>query len=148
MRRIIDNDYLTMASRVIIGAVLIYASIYKILEPALFAKTIWYYHLVPGTMINIEAIVLPWLELLCGLALLAGFWYRGAVLWSNLLMIIFIAALASTIARGIDIDCGCFKSGGNATGSAWKSLWFDVVLMVFTIQLWLSSSRKWMLQSK
>lgn len=147
MRRIIDNDYLTLASRIIVGGILIYASIYKIMDPAQFAKTIWYYHLVPGSLINFEAIFLPWLEFVCGLALIAGFWYRGAVLWSNILMVIFIAALASTIARGIDIDCGCFKSGSSATGSAWQSLWFDVGLMLFTIQLWLSCSRKWMMRT-
>lgn len=145
MRRIIDNDYFTMLSRLLIGGILIYASLYKILEPALFAKTIWYYHLVPGSLINLEAIVLPWLELIVGLALIAGFWYRGAVFWSNFLVLLFIVVLASTIVRGIDIDCGCFKTSSSATGPAWQSLWFDVGMLLFTLQLWFSRSKKWLL---
>ncbi len=145
MRRLIDNDYLTMFSRLLIGVVFIYASIYKIADPTSFAKSIWYYHLVPGSLINLVALILPWLELLCGLALIFGVFYRGAVVWLNILTVVFIAALISTIARGLDIDCGCFKAGQTATGPAWKSLWFDVGLLVFTLQMLFSRSRRWML---
>jgi len=129
----------------LVGGIFIYASFHKIIEPALFAKTIWYYHLVPGSLINIEALILPWLELIAGLALIVGFWYRGAVLWVNVLLVVFIFALASTIARGIDIDCGCFKTSSSATGPAWESLWFDVGMFVFTLQLFVSKSKKWLL---
>ncbi|MCP4684511.1 MAG: DoxX family membrane protein [bacterium] len=147
MRRIIDNDLLTLASRLFVGGALIYASYYKIIEPATFAKSIWYYHMVPGYLINLMALILPWLEMLCGLALILGIWYRGAVLWSNALLLIFIVALASTIARGLSIDCGCFKAGKSATAPAWDALWFDVVAIVFALQMWFSRSRKWMLSS-
>ena len=145
MRKLIDNDLLTLASRLIVGVTFIYAAWYKIIDPAAFAKSIWYYHMVPGSLINLMALILPWLEILIGLALILGIWYRGAVLWSNLLLVIFIAALASTIARGLSIDCGCFKAGKSATAPAWDSLWFDVVLLVFTLQMLFSRSIRWQL---
>jgi putative oxidoreductase len=145
VRGIIDNDYMTMLSRLVIAGMMIYASYYKIVDPDSFARSIYFYHLVPGELINLMAIILPWLELLCGVALLLGVWYRGAVLWSNLLLIVFIIALASTIVRGLDIDCGCFKAGQSATGPAWSSLLFDVVAMLFSVQLWFSRSQRWML---
>jgi len=145
MRRVIDNDVLTILSRLLVGGVFVYASLYKITDPASFAKSIWFYHLVPGYAINLMAIVLPWLELLCGMALILGIFYRGAVLWVNLMMLVFIAALATTIARNLSIECGCFKASGAATGPAWDSMWFDVGLLVFSLQLWLSRSRRWLL---
>lgn len=145
MRRLIDNDYLTMLSRLLIGGMLIYASYYKIIEPTSFAKSIWYYHLVPGKLINLMALIVPWLELVCGLGLILGIFYRGAKLWTTLLMLVFIAALSSTIARGLDIDCGCFKASKGATGSAWQSLIFDLVAMLFVIQMLASRSRRWLL---
>lgn len=148
MRRIIDNDLLTLISRLLIGTIFIYASYHKIIVPASFAKIIWYYHIVPGSLINLMALILPWLELLSGLALILGIFYRGSVLWMNLLLVIFIAALSSSIARGLDIDCGCFKASGKATGPAWESLWFDVGLLLFTLQLWLSRSSRWMLERR
>ena len=40
MRRIIDNDYLTMMFRIILGVVFIIASYYKIVDPMSFAKSI------------------------------------------------------------------------------------------------------------
>ena len=145
MRTVIDNDYLTLLSRLLVGGMYIVASFYKIIEPASFAKSIWQYHMMPGSLINLMALILPWLELLIGLAIILGLTYRGAILWANLLLVVFIIALASTIVRGIDIDCGCFKAGKSATGPAWQALLFDLGATVFAIHLWLSRSRKWML---
>lgn len=146
MRRIVDNDYLTMVSRLFIGGMFIYASFYKIIDPASFAKSIWQYHMVPGSLINVMALVLPWLELLIGAGLIIGLFYRGAIWWSNLLLVVFIIALASTISRGLDIECGCFKAGESATGPAWSSLWFDVVALLFSLQLLVGKSKRWLLQ--
>lgn len=145
MRKVIDHDLLTLLSRIVIGGMFVYASFYKIIEPGSFAKSIWYYHLVPGDLINLMAIILPWVELLVGLALIGGVAYRGAVLWANLMLVIFIIALMTTIARGINIDCGCFQAAASGTHSAWWSLLFDIGAMALSVQLWLSSSRRWML---
>ncbi|MEE8575906.1 MAG: MauE/DoxX family redox-associated membrane protein [candidate division Zixibacteria bacterium] len=147
MRRIIDNDYLTILARLIVGGVFIYASFYKIIDPGMFAKSIWFYHMVPGSLINLMALILPWLELLCGLGLILGLFYRGSVVWANLMTLLFIVALTSTIVRGIDIDCGCFKASSSATGSAWNSLLFDFGLLALTIQLALSKSCRWMIST-
>ncbi len=146
MRKLIDNDYLTMLFRLIVGGVFLYASYYKIIEPMSFAKSIWYYHMVPGSLINLIALILPWLELVTGIFVIVGIWYRGSVLWLNIMVIIFMIALISAIARNLSIDCGCFKASEGATDSAWQSLWFDVGLLVLTVQLWFSRSKAWMLQ--
>ena len=145
MRRLIDNDYVTMASRLILGIMFIYASFYKIIEPASFAKSIWFYQMVPGSLINLMALILPWLELLAGLALIFGVTYRGAVLWMNVMLVIFVVALASTIARGLSVDCGCFKQSRSATGPAWEALIRDLGMIILGVQLWFSRSRRWMI---
>ena len=145
MRRFIDNDYLTVLLRLAVGITFMYASVYKIIEPASFAKSIWYYHMVPGSLINLIALVLPWVELLCGLFLIAGINYRGSVVLVNLMMIVFVIALTTTIARGISIDCGCFKAAVASSEAAWDSLYFDVVLLVLAAQLFFSRSSRWML---
>ena len=144
MRRIIDNDYLTLLFRVIVGATFIYASYYKIIEPATFAKGIWFYHILPGNMINLMAIFLPWIELVCGIALIVGFQYRGAVALVNIMMIMFIIALTSAVYRGISIDCGCFKASQATDSSAMNSLLLDFGLIAMTIQLCFSKSKKLM----
>lgn len=137
-----------MISRLFVGGVFVYASFYKIIEPATFAKSIWFYHLLPGSLINITALVMPWLELICGLALIFGIFYRGAVLWANLMLLLFIVALGSTVARGISVDCGCFKAAAATTDSAWNTIWWDLLYLFFAGQMWLSRSRRWQLQKK
>jgi uncharacterized membrane protein YphA (DoxX/SURF4 family) len=144
MRRIIDNDYLTLIVRVVVGGIFVYASIYKIYDPASFAKSIWYYHLLPGSTINLIALTLPWLELLCGMSLFLGYSYRGSVILVNIMTLLFIIALSSAILRDISIDCGCFRAASTANDSALNALWFDIGLIVLTLQLFFSRSRRWL----
>ena len=147
MRRIVDNDLLTMLARLIVGGAFIYASIYKIIEPAAFAKSIWFYHMVPGVLINLMALVLAWFELICGLFLILGIWYRGAVLGMFLMNLMFIIALSTAIAKGIDIDCGCFKASKGAGESAWQSLLTDIGLMILVLQMMASKSKRWLIKA-
>lgn len=144
MRRLIDNDYLTLVFRLAVGITFIYASYYKIVDPAGFARSIWYYHLLPGDVINIMALILPWIELWCGLGLIFGFWYRGSALIIGAMTIVFILALSSALVRGINIECGCFKVARASNPDIWKSVIFDLGLMVMIVQLWLSRSKRWM----
>lgn len=145
MRKLIDNDYLTLIVRLALGGVFIYASIYKILDPPQFAKSIWYYHILPGSVINICALILSWLELLCGVAIIAGAYYRGAILWINVLLLVFMVAVASAVNRGISIDCGCFKAASASRESAIYTIYRDVAFLAMGVQLWASRSRRWML---
>jgi putative oxidoreductase len=54
------------------------------------------------------AFYLPWLEILCGLALVFRVLYRGGLSILNALVLVFIAATVAAKARGLDISCGCF----------------------------------------
>jgi len=107
-------------ARVILGAVFILASADKIYHPEAFAQMIYNYQILPGALINISAIVLPWVELLLGCLLLLGWWLPGAVTLANLLLATFFGALLFNTARGLNVHCGCFSTstqGGPAT--AW-----------------------------
>jgi cobalt-zinc-cadmium efflux system protein len=103
-----------IAARLTLAGIFIYASLEKIAQPAAFAKDVYNYQILPDALINLTAIVLPWLELFLGLCLLAGFWLPGAVLTANGLLVVFLAALVFNLARGLDINCGCFSTGSVA----------------------------------
>jgi hypothetical protein len=98
----------------ILAGIFIYASLDKIAHPVAFAKDVYNYQILPDALINLTALVLPWLELFLGLCLLAGIWLPGAVLTANGLLIVFLAALVFNLARGLDINCGCFSTGSEA----------------------------------
>ncbi len=96
--------------RFILGAIFIAAGIPKIMDTAAFAGVVYSYQLLPGMLINIFAITLPWLEVIIGGLLIMGIWMQGTVILYNLLIIAFISALSFNIARGLDISCGCFST--------------------------------------
>jgi uncharacterized membrane protein YphA (DoxX/SURF4 family) len=101
-------------ARLVMAAIFIYASLDKIAHPAAFAKDVYNYQILPDALINLTALVLPWLEVFLGLCLLAGIWLPGAVLAVNGLLIVFLAALVFNMARGLDVNCGCFSTGSDA----------------------------------
>lgn len=102
-----------VAARLVMAGIFIYASIDKIAHPAAFAKDVYNYRILPDALINLTALVLPWLELFLGLCLLAGIWLPGAVLTVNGLLGVFLAALVFNLARGLDVNCGCFSTGSD-----------------------------------
>lgn len=99
--------------RVIVGGVFIYAGVLKAMDPALFAKDVDNYRLLPFAASAAAALYLPWLEIFAGAALAFGFLYRGASLVIGGMLITFLIALCSAWARGLDITCGCFGHASN-----------------------------------
>ena len=125
---------LYLVARLMLGMVFIYASYDKLFHPKAFAEIIYHYQILPDHLINITAIFLPWLELLIGIFLIIGFWLPGTVIWCNLLLVVYIGALSFNLARGLDIDCGCFSTAGGRSISIETILW-DVVFLALSIYL-------------
>jgi len=92
----------------IIGGVFIYAGVIKALDPIGFANDIDNYKILPWPIGVRLAFYLPWLEILCGLALIARRLYLGGLSILSALISVFIVATAAAKVRGLDITCGCF----------------------------------------
>ena len=106
-----------LACRLGVGGVFLYASLAKIADPGGFAQAIAHYRLAPALLLHPLALLLPWLEAVTGAALLAGVARRGAALLAIMLALLFAGAVASALARGLDISCGCFDTtGGEKVG--------------------------------
>ena len=67
-----QRSLLALFSRIVLGVVLIYASIDKIIHPDAFAKLIGNYNVLPFGLENVVAIILPTLELIVGCCLILG----------------------------------------------------------------------------
>jgi len=100
----------TLLARLLLGAVFLYASFDKIANPGAFAKAVYNYQILPDSMVNLVAVILPWMELLLGVCLVAGFWLPGASMISTGLLIVFVSAMAYNEIRGLDVHCGCFST--------------------------------------
>lgn len=121
-------------ARWILGAIFIYASYDKILHPITFADIVYNYQLLPDVLINITAIVLPWLELVIGCCLIAGLWMPGTVAWSNILLVSYTSALTYNFWRGLDINCGCFSTTQGSPIGVESVIW-DVAFLLISVYL-------------
>lgn len=102
--------HVVLVARLIIGGLFIYASMYKVLNPADFAVTVRNYTILPVEWTNLVAITLPWVELGSGLFLVLGVSIRPSALLTTGMMAVFLGALIYAYSVGLDIDCGCFSA--------------------------------------
>ena len=92
----------------IVGAIFIYAGAIKAFDPIRFAGDVDNYKILPWSIGVGLAFYLPWLEILCGLALFSRRLYLGGLSILTALVSIFIVATIAAKIRGLDITCGCF----------------------------------------
>jgi len=103
--------------RLIVGTVFVVAGMLKIADPAKFAVDVSHYRLVPPGLLNLVAILVPWIEFTAGVFVLAGVWLRAAARIVTGLTMIFFCLIVSALARGLNIECGCFGTlGGQHVG--------------------------------
>ncbi len=99
-----------LLARVLLAVVFVWAAWHKVLHPASFALDVATYQILPLSLVNLQAIGLPWVELLVGLTLLFGLWTRESALVTVGMNLMFIVAITITLYRGEEIMCGCFAS--------------------------------------
>jgi hypothetical protein len=119
----------------LVGALFIYAGVLKALDPVRFAMDIDNYKILPWSIAVGLAFYLPWLEILCGCALIFRRLYRGGLSILLLSVLVFIAATIAAKARGLDITCGCF---GHAS-QHWsfpQHMAIDLIILAGLVALW------------
>jgi uncharacterized membrane protein YphA (DoxX/SURF4 family) len=124
-----------------LGVTFIVAAVNKIGDSGKFATIIYGYYLFPGWIINLSAIVLPFVELVAGVALVAGVYPRSALMIVNTLLFVFIGAIMINLVRGHQFDCGCFSLAASDTVES--AVWLlvrDLGLLICGAYLWFKSS--------
>lgn len=110
-------DLVGLLARLIVGVVLIWAGALKVTSPAVSARAVNAFQILPYDVARYVGYALPLVELLIGLLLVIGLFTRVAAVVGGLLMVAFIIGIASAWARGLSIDCGCFGGGGTIAAS-------------------------------
>jgi uncharacterized membrane protein YphA (DoxX/SURF4 family) len=109
---------LLVLARLFLGAAFLYLGVVKASDPVDFLKQIHAYGILhEPLLINLTAVTLPWIEILCGGLLILGVALRGAALVTLILLLVFTSAVAH---RGVALaeaensplcvikfDCGC-----------------------------------------
>lgn len=146
MKRFLISPWLTIRVQIALGAIFVIAAVPKIADPPSFAHMIFNYRLVPSSLINLSALVMPWVELLAGLALILGAWKAAARTVIGILLAVFIIAISINLFGDNAIDCGCFNVADR--GKTHEQRIFDMKVDVFrdlgmllmVAQLWWASA--------
>ncbi|NBQ58104.1 MAG: DoxX family membrane protein [Opitutaceae bacterium] len=94
-----------------LGAVFCLAGFFKISDPIGFHADLLAYELaMPDVVSRLIAVVFPCLELICGIGLIIGFWRESVSLLAVTMSLVFVLILTQAMARGLDLNCGCFGS--------------------------------------
>ena len=124
MRAALQTPRVQLVVRFLLGLMFVYASLDKIADPAGFARIVYQWQTAGPIPSNLVAVILPWIELLAGLLLIAGVWKREAAAVVAVLLVVFIAAAVGVLVRGIDVDnCGCTSVAAASTAPAWPPDW-------------------------
>jgi len=135
--RFLTHPIFLRALGLVVGAMLVLASLDKIAHPDRFADIVHDYDVLPLTLVNAFALALPWVELVTGAALILGPWRRAAGLLAVGLSAMFMLAIAQALLRGLDIECGCFDvSGMSSTKAGWDLFARDAGLLLAAGWVW------------
>ncbi|HYN30508.1 MAG TPA: MauE/DoxX family redox-associated membrane protein [Dermatophilaceae bacterium] len=105
-------DVVGLLARLVLGGALLVAGLLKVGKPLTAERAVQAYELFPYELAGLIGRSLPFVEIVLGVLLVLGLFTRVTALVSTLLMVAFIAGIASAWARGLTIDCGCFGGGG------------------------------------
>lgn len=146
MKKLLANDLLILMSRLILGTVFVVASLDKIFMPEAFATSVQAYQLVPFSLVNILALIIPWVELICGIVLICGVSVRASSLILMCLLLLFVLAIISAIVRQLKIDCGCFGAAYNSP-VGWGRVLEDLGLLLLSVHLFFYPDSRYELET-
>lgn len=123
-----------IALRLGIAAVFLFAALPKLADPAAFARDVDNYRMLPDVLVGPVAAALPVLELVVVAALLTGVHASGAALVAAGMLGAFAIGMGQALARGIDLDCGCFGAAAEAQVSG-ATIARNLVLMAACVPI-------------
>jgi uncharacterized membrane protein YphA (DoxX/SURF4 family) len=122
MIALVRHPVVVRIARIAIGVIFLAAALGKLGDLEMFAQQVHNYRILPLWSENLVAIVLPWIEILAGLALVFGVRSRSGAVVVTALLFVFTVAVGSAWARGLDFECGCFGKASASRVGAQKLL--------------------------
>lgn len=141
-------------ARLVLGTVWIVSGSLKLGDLAASVRAVRAYQLLPESAAQLVGAGLPLVEVVLGVLLVVGLGTRAAALVSILLLSAFVVGISAAWARGLQIDCGCFSSGGQLGPGerptyGWELLRDAGLLVLAGLLVWRPHSRiaadRWLL---
>lgn len=143
--------------RILLGAILLFAGIAKLSNFGAFLINVDSYQMLPTVFVKPISYLLVSAEITLGMALIIGYFSRGACILSSVLFLVFGLVLANVVLKKLPIaDCEC----GNflfslldvlglqiSTTVNWKTVFMDIVLAAVSFGIFISPHQGYGLES-
>ena len=93
----------------LLGSLFLYTGLTKAANPTVFLGSVYAYSLpLPESFLKATAVMMPWVEILCGLLLVTRPRSMASLTFAIYLLAVFVVITGQAFARGLHIGCGCF----------------------------------------
>ena len=139
---IFQSRWIRLVLALIVGGAFIYAGWIGLSEPLVLADNVASFRILPNFAVVPFALSMPIFEITAGVLMIIGLFRRPAALGLTIMTGIFCIAIASALARGLVIDCGCFGSSSPSRWRMWFDLGRDILLVAGTLIIYQMSRRR------
>jgi uncharacterized membrane protein YphA (DoxX/SURF4 family) len=142
LQAFVNNRYVTLLCRLVLAAIFLLSSFGKLVDIERYSvDAVYNFGIMPMWLARPFGLVMPFIELLCGLGLLFGVLTRLSALGAALMSLAFFMAKAIVLSQGRVIECGCF--GAIVSTLASVTIFMDVPMLLMGLVVMFSSTRSW-----
>lgn len=129
--------YAALAARLVLCAIFLVAAAGKLMDPVKFLGGISEYGILKGWALALAAAGMPGVEIVAAVGLLIPSMVRPSALLLGGMLLMFMAAMGSAMARGLELDCSCFDLlGAGKAMVGWGTQFRDLAILIPA--LWLT----------
>jgi len=144
-RNLAGNPGVIFAFRLLLAGIFLLSSFGKLVDLERYSvDAVYNFGILPMVLARPFGLVMPFVELLCGLGLLFGILTRLSALGVALMSLAFFIAKAIVLSQGRTIECGCFGAVVDTLASV--TIFMDIPMLVLALVVMLAppSARHWL----
>ena len=145
LKRVGANRYVILVFRLILAGFFLTSAYGKLVDIERYSvDAVYNFGILPMFLARPFGLVMPFIELLCGLGLLFGVLTRLSALGIALMSLSFFIAKAIVLSQGRSIECGCFGAVIDTLASV--TIFMDIPMMVLALVIMFSAleARHWL----
>ena len=139
-----SHRYVVLSFRLILAGFFLVSAYGKLVDIERYSvDAVYNFGILPMILARPFGLVMPFIEMICGLGLLFGVLTRLSALGIGLMSLSFFIAKAIVLSQGRSIECGCFGAIIDTLASV--TIFMDLPMMFFAIVvMWAPSDvRHW-----
>jgi putative oxidoreductase len=139
------NRYVVLVFRLIIAAFFLTSAYGKLVDIERYSvDAVYNFGILPMFLARPFGLVMPFIELLCGLGLLFGVLTRLSALGIALMSVAFFIAKGIVLSQGRSIECGCFGAVVDTLASVTIFMDIPVMILALVIMFATPEARHWL----